>query len=322
MKENTKYDLTEEEFQRCLKTAEMAVFLDVRKSQNPTSIFVVAQPGAGKTGLRSFVEREHNKEPFIEFNPDEIAIYHKYYKEILEEFPNESHPILQRFVLPALDNYLRKKGVQLRTNIMQEGTFGSTEGYIKILDFQKNGGKEKLGPINENGERQEVMVHGGYQVDINILAVHRFESLLSSYEREQYFIEHGLPPRAVTPANHDRAYNNMLETIKIIQNKQLSDRMRVFKRGEIELEPELVYESGSDRYPNEIEAILHEREKNRIEILSNPQAYIGRIQVLKQRVLDTQNATNTQALISKIETLQQEFEQELEKYEMQEEPTN
>lgn len=302
MSDNTKYDLTEEEFQRCLKTAEMAVFLDARKSQKPISVFVVAQPGAGKTGLRSYVEREHLTKTFIEFNPDEIAIYHKYYNEILEEFPRESHTILQRFVLPALDDYLRKKAVQLRTNIMQEGTFASTDGYLRILDFQKNGGKAKLGPILEDGTRKEIEVNGGYKLDINALAVDRFESLLSCDEREEDFIEQGLPQRAVTSANHDRAYENMLKTITKIEQKGLYDRIRVFRRGKEEQKPELVYETGSDRYPNAVQAIIEEREKNRLNLLSNPDAYLQRIEKLKQRVTNNKNVANAQILITKIES--------------------
>ena len=138
-----KYDLTEEEFQQSLKMAEIATFIDFKATKNPKSIFIVSQPGAGKTGLKAYVENENQikqKGNFIEFNPDVIAIYHKYYEQIINEYPNESHKQLQKFVEPALDNYLRKRAVELRSNIMQEGTFGSTEGYMKILDFQKNGG--------------------------------------------------------------------------------------------------------------------------------------------------------------------------------------
>ena len=215
-----KYDLTKEEYEKCLKTAELAIFMNEKVGvKHPTSTFVVAQPGAGKTGLRAYVGGEG-----VEFNPDEIAMYHKHYYKIIEEFPKDSYQILQRFVRPALDTYLRSKAVQLRTNIMQEGTLAATEGYIQILDFQKNGGTANIGNVNEQGRREPIEVLGGYYIDINALAVHRYESLLSSYEREQSFIEEGLPPRAVTAENHDRAYKNMIETIRILENKKLYDR--------------------------------------------------------------------------------------------------
>ena len=132
MKEANKYDLTEEEFFRCLKLAEMQIFMRSKENEKPQSVFIVSQAGGGKTGLRKFVEGQ-KEEIFIEINPDEVAVYHKYYDEILREFPGESHALLQRFVQPALDNYLRQRAVQLKNNLIQEGTFGSTEGYLEIL---------------------------------------------------------------------------------------------------------------------------------------------------------------------------------------------
>ena len=61
--------------------------------------------------MRTHIENDYRDSylegQFIEFNPDVIAIYHKYYDEILEEYPNESYRLLQKFVAPALDQYLR-----------------------------------------------------------------------------------------------------------------------------------------------------------------------------------------------------------------------
>ena len=307
--ETTKYDLTEQEYHEALKMAELAVFMNCAKSKNPTSVFIAAQPGAGKTGLRFHVEREYGYMNFTEFDPDEVAIYHKYYDEILKEFPEESYQILQRFVRPALDTYLRNKAVQLRTNIMQEG-------YIDILEFQKNGGKAKLGE-NEDGTKEDVEVPGGYNIDINVLAVSRFESLLSSYEREQTFIEKSLPPRAVTAENHDRAYNNMLETIRQIEQKRLYDRIRVFKRGREEGKPQLVFQTGQKKYPSVVEAVLQEREKDKNRKISHAEEYLSRIQQLKDRVMKNKNQANAEILLRKIEELEQEFISELHKKEKQ-----
>lgn len=313
MESKNKYDLTDEEYVKCLKRAEIAIFMDAISSKNPTSAFVVAQPGAGKTGLRAYVESEYQKSDldglFIDFNPDEVAIYHKYYSEILEEFPKESHKLLQRFVLPALDDYLRYKAVQFRNNIMQEGTFASTNGYIKIIDFQKNGGKAKIGGVNKNGQIQELEVKGGYNVDINILAVHRYESLLSSYEREQYFIENNLPPRVVTAENHDRAYNNILNTVKIIEQNKMFDNMRVFKRGKIEQKPILVYSYGDMQYQDTIQAIVIEREKDKQRLFANSNNYLERIQTLKNRI--SKNRNDSQIQMEKLIKLEEEFLQEL-----------
>ena len=54
-----KYKLTSEQFNRNLKMAELAIFMkgkSVEEGKQPYSVYIVAQPGAGKTGLRAFVE--------------------------------------------------------------------------------------------------------------------------------------------------------------------------------------------------------------------------------------------------------------------------
>ena len=312
-KDNSKYDLTQEEYNKCLTMAEIATFMEGETVENPTSIFVVAQPGAGKTGLRSYVvsEAQDNRklESYIEFNPDDISIHHKYYQEILEEFPDESYQILQRFVKPALDTYLRQRAVELRNNIVQEGTFGTTDGYIEILNFQKNGGDAQIGKLKQDGTRETKLIKGDYNVDINILAVDKFESLLSSYEREQYFRDHGLPPRVVTPEHHDDAYEKMLETIRVVERKQLFDRIRVFKRGYSIDRPELVYVSGDNKYPSAVEAVIAERSRNRQELLRNPEDYLQRIFNLKEKV--RQNGIQQQ--MDRLEELEKSFQYEIKK---------
>lgn len=311
MEKKDKYDLTPDEFEKCLKKAELAVFLDAQKSNKPTSIFVVAQPGAGKTGLKRYVESEHRASDlegqFIEFNPDVVAIYHKYYNEILEEFPNESYRLLQKFVLPALDDYLRYRAVQFRNNIIQEGTFASP-GYIKILDFQKNGGELPF--------KKGHTVEGNYFIDINVLAVHRFESLLSAYEREQYdFVENDLSPRVVVPTNHDRSYKNILGTLQVVEEKDLYSRIRVFKRGKNENTPELVYQNGDSQYENSAQALIAEREKNKQQLLKDAEIYLQRIRTLRERIMA--NKVNSDGQLARLDELEKEFLLELQKSEAQ-----
>ena len=285
-----KYRLTPEEYEVCLKQAEVIVFSkgNAVRGKKPKSIFVIAQPGAGKTGLKAHIVNEGQDngslEYFIEFNPDEIAIYHKYYKEILEEYPDDSYQILQEFVRPALDNYLRQRAVELKNNIIQEGTFASTDGYISIIDFQKNGGVARIGKTQLDGVKEEKLVTGDYEIEIDVLAVDKFESYLSALEREQYYRESGLPPRVVTLKNHDYAYEKILDTLKIVEQRGLFDTCRVYKRGYSFIKPELVHVSNDGRYSSVIEALISERNRNRREILRNPQEYYERIENLRKRI--------------------------------------
>lgn len=303
MQDNHIYDLTEEEYKECLAMAEIAIFGRCEKSEKPKSIFAVAQPGAGKTALRAYLVNEAQNAgtfaKFIEFNPDEVAIHHKHYREIMRDFPDDAFKILKRFTYNALDYYLRQRAVELRCNIMQEGTFATTDGYLGIIDFQKNGGK-----------LQGKDIKGDYDVDINILAVNKYESLLSSFEREQYFVENGLPPRAVTIENHDYSYNKMLETVDIVEKRKLYDQMRVFRRGYIKEKPELVYIAGDNRFESVKAAILYERKIQEDELLKNPSLYINRIEILKQKLKENKN----ESLENRLGTLEKIFNDRLNEY--------
>ena len=78
------------------------------------------------------------------------------------------------------------------------------------------------------------------------------------------------------------------------------------------IEPELVFTTGDDKYPNAVEAVLEEREKNKRKILENPQKYIERITNLEQRVMKNSNVSNARIQLEKIRILKEEFEREIE----------
>lgn len=308
----SEYDMDEKEFQKSLVSAEIATFAEAQKSDKPKSIFTVAQPGAGKTGLKTYIINEAQINSgftkFIEFNPDQISTHHKYYSEIIEKYPDESYKILQRFTLIALDEYLRQRAVEMRCNIMQEGTFNNTNGYLRILDFQKNGGKAEVGEVQADGKRKSIYIDGNYNIEINTMAVNRYESILSCFEREQDLDEMHLPPRVVTIENHDKAYKNMLDTIAIIEREKLYDKMRVFKRGYVESKPELIYVAGDDRFQSVVDVIKEERLKQEIELFNNPATYFDRIEKLNVRAENYKNAS----LVHRLKDLKEIFSKDLE----------
>lgn len=312
MEYNYEYDLTKDEYNECLMKAEIAIFLDTHPNKEPMAIFVVAQPGAGKTALKNFVINEAQDlekiNSYIEFNPDEIALYHKYYEQIIEKYPENSYKILQKFVKPALDGYLRFRAIELRNNIIQEGTFAS-EQYVSIIDFLKNGGKAPIGKIKNEGKREDRQIQGKYNIEIDVLAVDSFESLLSSYEREQYFIESNLLARIVTPENHDFSYNKMLNTLRNVEQKCLADTIKVYKRGEKINRPELVYTSGDKQYASAVEAIIETRRENRSKIMNNSDQYIMRINKLRERIQN--NNPNNKEQIERLNKLEKDFVKEL-----------
>lgn len=309
----SEYDLDEREYQRCLALAEAATFVDVEESTKPKSIFAFAQPGAGKTALKGYIINEAQKNGnfanFVEFNPDEISTHHRFYPEIINEYPDDSYHILQRFTRRALDTYLRQKAVEISCNLVQEGTLRSPD-YIDILDFQKNGGNAEIGKMGKDQRRQSKKVRGGYEIEIDILAVNRFESLLSCFEREMRYEEKGLPPRAVTIENHDASYEKMLENISVIENRKLFDKIQVFKRGYVEEKPELIYRDGDRRFASVAEAIRYERTRQQRELFSEPSDYFRRINELRIKA----GRLGNESLLRRLDELEAMFKKEIQNY--------
>ena len=306
--------LTKDEYQKCLAAADISTFLDVHTVEEPKSIFIVGQPGAGKTALKSFVlaEKQNNGSfsTFIEFNPDVISTHHANYAQIIENYPDEAYLILQNsFTRTALDDYLRPRAVHIRCNIVQEGTFGSTAGYLKIIEFQQQGGLAPIGEVLHDGSRQLKNVNGGYEVEIDVLAVDRFSSLLSCFEREQYFIDNGLPARVVIKEHHDRAYQSMLTTIDEIQSRKLFDTFKVYKRGSIQEKPELLYMIGNSSLSSVSQFIKCERERQEMELFEHPEPFIDKMQKLMMRASKGGN----KFLLGRLQEFEREFYTELKK---------
>lgn len=309
----SEYDLTTEEFSRSLARAEIALFANCKPSNNPCSYFVVAQPGAGKTGLKSFIlKSSQDSSSFIEFDSDVVGIYHEHYLKIMRDYPGMSFKILERFVKPASDEYLRLKAIKLRANIIQEGTMSNKDTYLSILDFYKHGGTAQIGEVGEDGLRETVDIQGDYDVEIAVLAVDRYESLISSYEREQFYREQSLPARVVLPQYHDYSYMKMLETINEIERRGLADRISVYKRGYVEDEPELLWVSDDHRFQSAREAITYYRNIERKRIMQQPDQYRERLQRLLRKAADKDQ-------IVRIKKLAEEFEQEVKKYHIENE---
>ena len=154
-----------------------------------------------------------------------------------------------------------------------------------------------------NGQRGKKYVDGNYDISINILAVTGLESLLSCFEREVFFIENELPPRAVTIENHDRAYTKMLDTVRAVEKENLYTTMRVFRRGYAEESPELVCVAGDNKFPSIVDAIKYERTHQEMELYnSKSNIFQQRINDLRERLRANPN-TSLELRLARLEEI-------------------
>lgn len=80
-----KYRLTKEEHNMVLELLKKDLFADKSTKKNPSIMFVIGQPGCGKT---TFI-KSANLSKYIIINSDEYRSFSKYSKEILDKYPTD-----------------------------------------------------------------------------------------------------------------------------------------------------------------------------------------------------------------------------------------
>ena len=241
----------------------MAKTLEDLSSKEPKISYLVGQPGSGKTTLGNFVEDEYAEkdEWAVEIGADKIATFHRYYDELVKLLPEDCYTISRQFVRPA-QNVILKKIMEQKISVIMEASF--TKGEKDYEDMRK---------FKDNG----------YNVEVNVMAVDKYESFLSCIERDLLLLELGYDPRPVARSNHDRMYDPFLQEIMVMQRSGICDNVRVFTRGKAR-RPELVWQTGDNKYSCAQEAIISERAKGRKEILAEPHIYMERLRTAKTKI--------------------------------------
>lgn len=304
MVDYNKYKLTEEDIQTGVDDFFCQLLIEARRkktgvrkisdlsSEEPEISYVAGQPGAGKTTLSKYIQKQYQEkqEGIVEIGSDKIATYHRDYSELLNLLPDDCYVISRQFTIPAekiISETLRSN----RINIVREISLSKGEkDYQNIKEF-----KDK-----------------GYNVEINIMAVDKFESFLSCMERDIKLLELGCDARPVARNNHDRMYDSLLQELLEIQTRGLCNKVNVFKRGKALNQVELVYSSGDKSYATAQDAIISERGKNRREILSDSQEFLERLTEAKEKIdMLVQDEIMKKSYQDSLNQLEIEFYQEM-----------
>lgn len=274
-----------------IKKPETKTLNDI-SSNHPKISYIVGQPGAGKTSLEKYIQKEYEErdECTVEISADKVATYHKYYNELLKLLPDECYSISRRFVTPACEIILKEVQKQ-RLNVVRECAFSKGEqDYRRIQAFKE----------------------AGYNVEVNIIAVDKYESFLSCIERDIELLELGYLPRPVTRENHDNMYESFLSEITELINRGICNNIKVYVRGQDINSPKLVYENGYNNYSCAREAVIVERAKERKRIIAESKKYLQRVRLVRQKV---ENLVNDERLkkdyYERINYLESEFLHEI-----------
>lgn len=263
-------------------------------TKKPEVTFVVAQPGAGKTGLAAYstqeIKQRNNGTTPINVNADKVAEYHRNYSKLLDYIPEERFRVTRKFVNPVIKE-IQQTLKNLGVSMVIECTLNSE----KKIAFMKE------------------LKDAGYKVNINVLSVDELESRVSCLEREACLLSLGNKSRGIDRESHDNAYNNMVKTLRKLVDEECWDNISIYKRGQNCDIPEKIYETTQKGDLEAIEKIQLERNKQRKIILSNPEKYQDRLAKTKNVInLYQRNETLRNYSIKNLQDLQQDFMEKVE----------
>jgi len=173
----------------------------------PTFLLIAAQPGAGKTGLadasKSYLRERGG---YVRIDADRMREALPYYPELARQDPLNASARSQQDAGLCVQE-LRKRAIEEKRNVMEEGTFRSPDDAERFVRALKDAGN---------------------RVELRILAVPPEQSRLGIYQRYEQQIEGSIVPRNVKDAYHDAAVAGLRQTIVRVEG--LVDRCTVYNR--------------------------------------------------------------------------------------------
>lgn len=156
--------------------------------RHPVVVYVVGQPGAGKTAASIQVIRGMRKGA-VRVSSDDFRAFHPNYAQLLADHPRTAGALLRadyRAWQTAAEEWLRNRRADV---VIEAAPATGTDLPAAASRFQA----------------------AGYRVEMLLLAVRAADSRQGTAHRFALGLEHGLPARFTTPQGHDRCYRALSE---------------------------------------------------------------------------------------------------------------
>ena len=200
---------------------------NVTPQDKPQGILLGGQPGAGKSyGTMEIKKRLDNNVLII--NGDEFRTFHKYYKEIYQEYGKDASKHTRDFAGEMVAK-VRDRAIQERFNIVIEGTFRSVDVPLKELENFKN---------------------QGYKSEVVICTCPKELSWQSTLKRAEELEKTGMQPRYVPKEHHDLVTEVLAKNVKAIYDTGLVSNLEIYSR------EKQLFHSQKDS-PNKIEQVIN-----------------------------------------------------------------
>lgn len=174
-----KYKLPKEEHHKILESLKKDLFGDRMSEKNPSLMFVIGQPGCGKT---TFINST-NLSQYVMINSDDYRSFSKYSKEILEQYPT---------------NYARLTNYDAHLWGDELFSYAIENGYSVL--------REKA-PTDCSLLECLKKVPNHYKVVINVVVAGNLTSLLATRERYEKEILQNDKAKLSNIDTHDKCYH-------------------------------------------------------------------------------------------------------------------
>lgn len=181
----SKYKLSEEEHKKVLESLKKEIFINMISEKNPSIMFVIGQPGCGKT---TYIEK-NNLSKYIVINSDNYRKFNKYSKEILDKYPTE-YSKLTNYDAHLWGDELFNYAIQNSYTVLRE----KAPTDLSLLDLIKT--------IPDN-----------YEVVINVVIRGNLSSLLATRERYEQELMEKNNAKLSNIESHNKCYNLLPEFI-------------------------------------------------------------------------------------------------------------
>jgi len=233
-----KYLLDDTEYLKTFYYVMAITFYHKKTVIKPKLEIVVAQTGSGKSNLTAKLLRQNHNYIFVDSDK------YKHYRFDAQYIANNYQLLYPFLTGPDAYNHaenIYEYAIDKKYNIIKETAPSANKGLLE-MDVQQFKKKD-------------------YKISVHILSVGELNSALSTHERYELQIIHGLKTSKLTSLlRHDESYNSLIRnTEEILNNKDISS-ISVYKRGvkEENFNPIEIYPS--EEYKNPIEAIIDGRQ--------------------------------------------------------------
>ncbi|MER7050107.1 zeta toxin family protein [Streptomyces jumonjinensis] len=180
---------------------------NVTPQERPVAVFLMGQPGAGKTGMTPMIRRTLRGRP-VKINGDDFKTAHPDYLQLLGEEPRTAGERIRpdyRAWQAMAEELVRER----RADVVVEIAPASAASFVNTAMLYQQ---------------------AGYRVELVVLAVRAADSLQGTADRCARMIQLGVPARFTTTHGHDVHFAVLAEAVAMAEQAGVADSVMVLRR--------------------------------------------------------------------------------------------